>query len=635
MHTFSSVCRLLLWDWTTLLFFELTYKFLLIFLTPYFQDILSYAMRRAGMSYLSQENIAMIFSDLPAVLIVLLLLLATAFYVYVEMAAIVLYCEAGLTGESVSVLSLLRGAVSRAFRIFQPRNLLMVPFVMLIIPLTGIPLTTGPVSTLAVPEFIVDFINEETVLRFLYGALVVGMEVLLLRWIFSINEMVLNRRSFRQACRVSINLQRGRKLRTVIYMIVWVAVFSLLASLAGGLVVGGLLLFTKYTSAGAAEAQHNFWFAFSRVRMLGQILTAVFGMTLNFGLITVLYYHCRGDNLQDIRIRKKSRRSKLRGLTRLAVLFVLLTLYSEMRYYVYYPADSLTTQVVAHRAGSLFAPENTVAALKEAKNGGADMAEIDVQQTKDGELVVLHDTNLKRVTGYDCNIWDITWEEIQALYRKDGVDLLSEDNRIPTLEQMIAEAKGRIRLMIELKSNGHGSGMEEAVLSLIDRYDAAAQCVIASMDDAILKKVKELNPDIKTAYITAVAYGDFEGLKEADMFSIEATFATRGLISRLHGIGKPVYVWTVNNEEQMRRTLEAGADGIVTDNPYLASYVLETQGRDVLIEVLADRFLGVPETEEGMDQTRSLPWEALDMSDFLERIFVLQPMFLKPLGTLT
>ena len=150
-----------------------------------------------------------------------------------------LYCEAGLTGESVSVLSLLRGAVSRAFRIFQPRNLLMVPFVMLIIPLTGIPLTTGPVSTLAVPEFIVDFINEETVLRFLYGALVVGMEVLLLRWIFSINEMVLNRRSFRQACRVSINLQRGRKLRTVIYMIVWVAVFSLLASLAGGLVVGG------------------------------------------------------------------------------------------------------------------------------------------------------------------------------------------------------------------------------------------------------------------------------------------------------------------------------------------------------------------------------------------------------------
>lgn len=167
MHTFSSVCRLLLWDWTTLLFFELTYKFLLIFLTPYFQDILSYAMRRAGMSYLSQENIAMIFSDLPAVLIVLLLLLATAFYVYVEMAAIVLYCEAGLTGESVSVLSLLRGAVSRAFRIFQPRNLLMVPFVMLIIPLTGIPLTTGPVSTLAVPEFIVDFINEETVLRFL------------------------------------------------------------------------------------------------------------------------------------------------------------------------------------------------------------------------------------------------------------------------------------------------------------------------------------------------------------------------------------------------------------------------------------------------------------------------------------
>ena len=109
---------------------------------------------------------------------------------------------------------------------------------------------------------------------------------------------------------------------------------------------------------------------------------------------------------------------------------------------------------------------------------------------------------------------------------------MPEDNRIPTLEQMIAEAKGRIRLMIELKNNGHGSGMEEAVLSLIDRYDAAAQCVIASMDDAILKKVKELNPDIKTAYITAVAYGDFEGLKEADMFSIEATFATRGLISR-------------------------------------------------------------------------------------------------------
>ena len=109
---------------------------------------------------------------------------------------------------------------------------------------------------------------------------------------------------------------------------------------------------------------------------------------------------------------------------------------------------------VAHRAGAKVAPENTVAALEQAIRDGAPIAEIDVQQLSDGTLIVMHDSNFKRTTGEDICVWDAEADALKTLEVGSGFSAAYRGEQIPTLEEMLACARGRITLMIELKYTG-------------------------------------------------------------------------------------------------------------------------------------------------------------------------------------
>ena len=246
---------------------------------------------------------------------------------------------------------------------------------------------------------------------------------------------------------------------------------------------------------------------------------------------------------------------------------------------------------MAHRAGAVFAPENTLAALKEAIRSGADAAEIDVQQTKDGVLVVMHDTDFKRIAGVSQKIWNVTYEEGK---RYDiGKHLMQgfEGEYLPTLEDMLKEAHGKINLMIELKSSGHEQKLEERTVELIRRYHFESQCTVASMDYSILERVKELDPHLKTVYIAALAYGDMTELNAADAFSIEETFITPQLLAQASVLNKEVYAWTINDEKSMKRMMKLQVSGIITDNTYFTSYILNTKGQSEWVMNLAEKVL--------------------------------------------
>lgn len=151
---------------------------------------------------------------------------------------------------------------------------------------------------------------------------------------------------------------------------------------------------------------------------------------------------------------------------------------------------SFNTTTIAHRAGAERAPENTLIALKEALNAKADYAEIDVQETKDGELIILHDSNFKRTTGVDKNVWDVNYDEVRTYdagsFYYDGKGYYDErfvGEKIPTLDEMIKYSKGRIKLLIEIKLTGHEKGdVTKKVVQLIKENNFENQCIIASMD---------------------------------------------------------------------------------------------------------------------------------------------------------
>lgn len=233
--------------------------------------------------------------------------------------------------------------------------------------------------------------------------------------------------------------------------------------------------------------------------------------------------------------------------------------------------------VVAHRAGAKVAPENTVAALEQAIRDGAPIAEIDVQQLSDGTLIVMHDSNFDRTAGEDLCVWDAEADMLRELEVGSRFSAAYRGEQIPTLEEMLACAGGRITLMIELKYTGQEQELEENVLALLKTYDMVDECIIGSMNKGILQKTKELEPGISTVFIAHDLEEEDYDLDYADSYSIEGKNLTTDMVDAIHYRGKSVYGWTANSSGAMLKIVNCGADGVITDDVRLLQAFLREQ----------------------------------------------------------
>lgn len=206
-----------------------------------------------------------------------------------------------------------------------------------------------------------------------------------------------------------------------------------------------------------------------------------------------------------------------------------------------------------------------------AKELGADWIELDVQQTKDGEIIVIHDTNFKRTTGLDRNTWELTYSEVCQLDAGSFFAPEFQGERIPLLSEVIAFAvENNIKLNIELKPTGHETDFEKNVVDIIRDNDFTEECVVTSQVYQVLENIKSYDTQIKTVYVMSLAYGDITVLEAADHFSVEAANVSNELVSRVHREGKELYVWTVNTGKSIGRMVEMNVDNIITDNISLA-----------------------------------------------------------------
>lgn len=230
--------------------------------------------------------------------------------------------------------------------------------------------------------------------------------------------------------------------------------------------------------------------------------------------------------------------------------------------------------VTAHRGSSLKAPENTMSALRQAVADGADYAEIDVQTTADGLVVLMHDADLMRVASVNRKIQDIRYEELREIDIGSwfGPDFSSE--RVATLAQAIAFAQGRIRLNIELKYSRPDPELAQKVGHIVRRNAFSEACIISSLDYHELGKVKLSFPEIKAGLIVFRALGNL-AQTEADFLSIHAAKATPRLVREVHRRGKQIHVWTVNDLQTALSMIEVGVDNIITDNPEFVRSLLQ------------------------------------------------------------
>ena len=244
--------------------------------------------------------------------------------------------------------------------------------------------------------------------------------------------------------------------------------------------------------------------------------------------------------------------------------------------------------ITAHRGASLGAPENTMAAFHAALEAGADYVELDVQRTRDGVVIVLHDGDFMRMGGDPRKVADLTAQEVATIDIGRRYDPKFAGEHAPPLADVIALARGHMRINIELKYNVPDPGLAPAVVDLLRREHFLDQVVITSLDYAALKQIKSLEPGLRTGHIVTAAIGDV-AKTSADFVSLNSAQATSSLVRRAHAAGKAVHVWTVDKPEVMLRMIERGVDNIITNDPALLARVMRERNALAAPEILALR----------------------------------------------
>jgi glycerophosphoryl diester phosphodiesterase len=226
---------------------------------------------------------------------------------------------------------------------------------------------------------------------------------------------------------------------------------------------------------------------------------------------------------------------------------------------------------VAHRGFSGKAPENTLAAVRMALAlPYVRWMEIDVQLTRDGVPVVIHDFTLDRTTNGHGKIKNMDYEHLRRLDAGSWKGRTFRGERVPSLEEVLELASGRLRLNIELKTSGDMyPGLEKAVIDLVSSKGMRDDVVLTSFDAGALQRIKELDPRFRTGLIYDSRTGDpARKLKELDCSFLSISFArlNPGLAKLLAERGVKTMAWTVNKAKEMRRLAEMHSDIMICTN---------------------------------------------------------------------
>lgn len=233
-----------------------------------------------------------------------------------------------------------------------------------------------------------------------------------------------------------------------------------------------------------------------------------------------------------------------------------------------------TVEITGHRGSKLKAPENTLSALRQAIAEGADYAEIDVQTTADGIVVLLHDADLMRVASVNRRLRDINYSDLKDIDVGSWFMPEFSGERIPTLQEAINLARGHIKLNIELKFTWPDPTLSQKVGDIIQQNGLISECVVSSLNFQALTEIKQAFPRLKTGFIVLQAVGNLSRM-EVDFLSISASRVTPRLVRDVHRRGDKVHVWTVNDLNNVISMIEMGVDNIITDYPQKLRRFLE------------------------------------------------------------
>ena len=504
--------------------------------------------------------------------------------------------HASKCGIRRNLKQIISAGIGRCFERSKASNWLFIPYAILILrfgTLTGD--ISGVISVIEIPGFIMEDFYKRPWEGAAFACFQVVAIYLFLRWIYAMPIMIEeDETSFAAACRKSASMTKGTHLIKVGFIVIEWSLMIIFFYYAGTAVITALWYLLSMWLTRGATGPLNAFFArhFVPVSLIFYLFIMLIATPIIIAAFQCAYYRRKaqlgGELMQYSEPPQYFRRYPVLKWWLIAICAVSIFVsapqrFEQIRWML--NTDYGTAMIMAHRGYSAEAPENTIPAFQMCIDNRFSAAELDVQMLGDGTVVVLHDDNLKRTTGVNKNVWEVTYDEIKDLDNGSFFDSSFAGTTIPTLDDVIRLAgygNDKLYLNIEIKRNGHDDGIVEKVIEIIKKNNYMDYCDVTSQDYETLEEVRKADPGILTAYTSAIGIGNLESLDAADIISIQETFATYENIDRIHRAGKRVFVWTVNEEETMKKLVSLNVDAILTNDPALCRTVIDKYDSNIM-----------------------------------------------------
>ncbi|MCR9202002.1 MAG: glycerophosphodiester phosphodiesterase [Planctomycetaceae bacterium] len=599
LNTLTVIFRRHKASWLSLLTTDLLFKALaFVVLTPLLSLCQRLTIQVAGDGLMSDADFALLFTHPVGIACGVLVGAVWLGVISLEQACLLTILRVDDQGESAARLrptAALQLSLTRAPALLRATGLVVCVTLAVLLPVAGIGFL---VYRLLLGEYDINFYLSarptECLVAFGIGGVLVAVSAAVLLWLFAgwilaLPMIVFEERSATAALRASRQQLAGRRWQVVRWFGVW-AIIVFVANLvvaSCGYLAGAFLIPSSIDSALMLA---------TRVGLLLMVLAAfsllihVFA-TVSFAAFVDTGYRriAPGSLAPASQLHQVGRRTSL-TLTRGRLLILLgggvvLASWIGLQSLQSLPLDDDDVLVMAHRGASAAAPENTMAAFELAIEKEADWIELDVQESADGEVVVMHDSDFMKQSGNPLKVWDARVEQLADIDIGSWFDPQFADQRVARLSEVLDVCRDRIGVNIELKYYGHKDRLEQRVVDIVEAAGMSDQVKIMSLNKDCVRIAKGLRPDWTCGLLLSVSAGDLSQL-DVDFVAINHSFASRAFIRRAHKAGQKVYVWTVNDTAAMSHMLNRGVDGLLTDRPALARRVLAERAQMSLTDRL-------------------------------------------------
>jgi len=615
---YKSNMKMLKTNFGALVWFEVLYKLLAaVSLYPLILFLLNFSIEKAGLNYLTNTNLQEFLGNPLSIAMIVFIVTVIVIYSLFELVVLTICYEMSHNGEKTNVITLIITGIKRLWRVLRPESIFLFLLVLAAAVLFDLPFTSSLVSMTALSDYMSLFWGNH---HFFYIAAII-VEIIILYLIsfslFSVHYLIIENRKFTDSLKASRNLVRGETIQNAFHIAVWfLFLFTVLA-----VVYACFNIAAAYTVKFVWPPDAQVAAFLSAARIITQIMTIIIYTVftpLAYLMISSIFYaqkESRKEPLVSV-IHPRSGKKMNKWLAALLALVLIVSVVLNFDVINLSLQSSVLRNIqlvriptiTAHRGSSVEAPENTLSAIQKAADELADYAEIDVRATKDNIVVLLHDDSLKRTTGVDKKIWDITYEETQKL---DVGSWLSDkyfEERIPTLDEIIKFSDGKIMLNIEIKTSEYNPNLEESVVRIIQDNHFEDKCIISTFSYPVLARIKAMDPDIRTGIIMNVAFADYLNLSNVDFYSLNAQLLTRDQVEKLHILGYEVYAWNVVNSVTAKRVMNMGVDSIITSDTLMSKEIVYTASANWLVLKITEFIFGKTDVEQSSITNFFLPY---------------------------